>query len=146
MLKYSADLIGTNFDIARESERVIMGTYHPFMNEPNPPSWSWVIGPKEHRLGQQTLVCSVTITDADDKDILQKSTYDKTVYVTDPLGLPAWAYYLATFLGVTLSAPFVVWFLSEWRTRAKEKRDEERRQNIRSNEPPKKQLYIPGEE
>lgn len=84
--------------------------------------WSWVISPKEKRLGRQTIVAEVLVSDGDNE--VTRPYLRTQIEVTDPIGLPAYAYYLIVVFGTTLWLPLAgVWFKSWLDNQNKRKKD-----------------------
>lgn len=117
----TAILQAVNFDVD-ESSRTAQSNQP--LSAARSAFWSWVVSPKEKRLGRQTLVVRANVQDAQG-NLLGGDPYLKAeVSVTDPIGLPGPVYYILIGVGGVVSLPLWAWLYKEWDARRKERRDE----------------------
>jgi hypothetical protein len=96
----------------------------------HPAIWSWVVSPKEKRLGEQSIVIRAFLQDqfGHKPGSGQCASYlSLKTSIRDPLGLPPSMVYGAMAFGGVLGVPFWTWAFTEWSTRQKEKREQKRR-------------------
>ena len=117
----TAHLQAVNFDLD-ESSRIAQS------NQPlslgRSALWSWVVSPKEKRLGRQTLVVRANVQDAQGNRFEGDPYLKAEVSVTDPIGIPGPLYYILIGVGGVVSLPLWAWLYKEWDAGRKERQNE----------------------
>ncbi|KYK34360.1 MAG: hypothetical protein AYK19_12290 [Theionarchaea archaeon DG-70-1] len=110
-----ATIQAVNFDIGEDPS--LQSGQQLTLNQPA--LWSWVLSPKEKRLGKQHVVVSIYLTDEEGLQVPNFAYLILGIDVRDPIGLPGSVVYGAVALGGVLGLPFWSWIFDEWRTRRK---------------------------
>jgi hypothetical protein len=120
----TVDLQAVNFEV---DNHALSSQSKQSLAVDNPAFWTWVVTPKEKRLGRQSLVVRTQVEGERALGFSDSPYLSVVIDVTDPIGLPPSIVYAAVTFGGILGVPFWAWLFSEWSTRQKEKREQKRK-------------------